>query len=181
MDHVTLIYKVLAGDATVVEQLALKRWLADREANIVEFEEIKGLLEKSVDATRADRDEFYQGWSRIQRIVRIRRRRRNRRRWGLVCILVVLLSAVIVIMIPSQRSKIQKFDNEPLAAVIPALERAYGIKIEVGSVTLLRCRYSGTFYNVPAAVVVNSLSASLNVSCVETAPGRYYLDGKGCQ
>lgn len=75
-----------------------------------------------------------------------------------------------------------RFERAPLQNVLEILEREFGIAFDVKKSEILACRFTGTFYrNDEIKEIIRTLSDSMHVEFVSTAPGKYLLTGEGCK
>lgn len=72
------------------------------------------------------------------------------------------------------------FDNHSLSAVLPVLERYYGVTIE-GSEGLLNCHYTGNFSQAELEEVLNTIAFTFPTEVnIEKKDDKYLLTGQGC-
>jgi len=71
------------------------------------------------------------------------------------------------------------FDDVPLSEVIPILENAYNVKIELKNKDLGNCRLHAPFNNEPIERVLDLIAETFSLK-VTSSSGIYLLDGAGC-
>ncbi len=96
MDRVTLIYKVLAGDANLPEQRTLARWLHESEENRREYENIR-LLWRSTMLVE-DRHPQEGAFDAIRHRVRKDQRRRRRMR-AIISVLLAMIFGLLLVFL----------------------------------------------------------------------------------
>jgi transmembrane sensor len=72
------------------------------------------------------------------------------------------------------------FDNTGLKDVIEAMEKYFGVEIEVNDPLLLNCRFTGAFNKPGIEQVLEVLTVSTNSSYKKVATNKIVLYGKGC-
>jgi len=71
------------------------------------------------------------------------------------------------------------FDDVPLSEVIPILEKAYDVQIELKNKNLGNCRLHSRFNNEPISRVLSLIAETFSLK-IESNNSRYLLDGLGC-
>lgn len=71
------------------------------------------------------------------------------------------------------------FDDVPLSEVIPILEKAYNVQIELKNKNLGNCRLHSRFNNEPISRVLSLISETFSLK-IESNNSHYLLDGPGC-
>ncbi|UOR06601.1 FecR domain-containing protein [Hymenobacter aerilatus] len=74
-----------------------------------------------------------------------------------------------------------EFEERPVAEVLTALEKAYGVDIMYDRATLAHCTVSITFYDEPLFEKLNLLCKSLGASYTLSTDAQILLHSKGCQ
>lgn len=77
------------------------------------------------------------------------------------------------------KEEVLVFDKTKLDEVITALEKYFDIKVEVNNLQLYDCRFTGRFYNPNLDVILEVLSASLNIKYT-LKDNNVSLTGAGC-
>lgn len=182
MDRVSLIYKVLSGEASLDEKKELDEWVTKSEANQEEFEDIKLLWENSPSPSDTDKDDT--GFEKIrQRIQQGFRRKKQIRSILYACIVITL--AVLLLLLFRQTwfrnpDGIQLNDTG-MNEVIKILENEYHIQIEVNNPQLLKCHFTATLYKIKdKQTALQSIEHSLDVAFISLSKRKYSLVGDGC-
>lgn len=174
MDRVALIYRVLSGEAQAWEREELNEWMTRSEANRREFEDIRLLWEFSREVEdQTGGDEF----KTIQRRVR-RRSTGSVMAGGVVLIAVAIVTGVIAFRSTAQIPEFMYFQRASLHEVAQAMERAYGIEIDIDSDTNATLAYTATLFRVKdKRIALRSIEHSLNVRFIEDGKHRYTVVG----
>ncbi|MEP1782950.1 FecR domain-containing protein, partial [Reichenbachiella sp.] len=77
------------------------------------------------------------------------------------------------------KEEVLVFDKTELDEVITALEKYFDIKVEVNNLQLYNCRFTGRFYNPNLDIILEVLSASLNIKYT-LKDNNVSLTGAGC-
>lgn len=183
MDRISLIYKVLSGEASGEEKRELKEWIARSEANREEFDDIKLLWESS--STPADTDqEDDDGFEGIRKRMQQHLQRSRRMRYAISTGILAVVAVILLVHLKQtwlRSSDSMQFNSASIRDVIQVLQETYDIKIEVSQSGLLDCKFSATFYNINEKdAALRSIEHSLNVQFVADAKNRYHLVGNGC-
>lgn len=72
------------------------------------------------------------------------------------------------------------FDDVPLSEVLPILEKAYDVRIELKNKDLGKCRLTTRFPDVSLEQAIAVIAETFSLQ-VENIQGRYLLNGAGCQ
>lgn len=72
------------------------------------------------------------------------------------------------------------FDDVPLSEVIPILERAYNVRIELKNKDLGNCRLRTRFNDESISRVLSLIAETFSLK-IDSDNGRYLLDGAGCE
>ncbi|WP_266202689.1 FecR family protein [Pontibacter kalidii] len=72
------------------------------------------------------------------------------------------------------------FGGKPLKEVLAALERYYGVTLQLAHPGLENCRFTGTFQNSELQEVLQVLEASLQLEIIKQDEHTYTLAGNGC-
>lgn len=173
MDRVALIYRVLSGEAQAWEREELNEWMTRSEANRREFEDIRLLWEFSREVEdQTGGDEF----KTIQR--RVRRRSTGSMMAGGVVLIAAIVTGVIAFRGTAQIPELMYFQRASLHEVAQAMERAYGIEIDIDSDTNATLAYTATLFRVKdKRIALRSIEHSLNVRFVEDGKHRYTVVG----
>ena len=178
MDKVSLMYKVLSGEAAPSEQKELADWIAESEANSEEFEDIKLLWESSVSSTDAY-DENDSGFEKIRQ--RVKQRLKAKSRLKHVLYAIALAGAVLIFVLLTKwtwfsSSDGVRFHRTGLNQVIKALEKSYDIKIDVNNTEIGKCQLTATFYRVDdERRTLEAIEHALNVEFVVQSKNKFRL------
>ncbi len=189
MDETYLINKVLSGDASETECEALEGWIAQSEANGIDFQNHKLLWEyEQALITKPEDDRYYyDGLHRIKG--RIQNKARNRKQfktyvWVSTVVVGMITIASLFFFYPRlshSPHEYLKFDKTDLKSTIHSLEKEFDIQIEVENSEVLTCRVTGTFFRIdPPQEILLSLANALNLECEPLRDGKYILKGSGC-
>ena len=182
MDRVSLIYKVLSGEASLDEKQELDEWVTKSEANQEEFEDIKLLWENAPLPSDIEQDET--GFEKIRQRIQQRSRRKKQIRHILYACLVVTLAIILILLIWQtwlRNSDGIQFNNTGMNEVIKMLENEYQIQIEVNNPQLLKCHFTATLYKIKdKQAALQSIEHSLDVAFVSQSKRKYSLVGNGC-
>ena len=80
----------------------------------------------------------------------------------------------------SWKSDTLVFADTRMKEVVLALERHYGVVIEVSQPEILNCHFSGTFAAAKITEVLEALTLAMDLRYEEREKGRYLLSGTGC-
>ncbi len=72
------------------------------------------------------------------------------------------------------------FKDTPLREMLPALQKQYGVPVEVADPSLLNCLFTSTFEDAALAEVLEAVSLSLDLRYAYR-DGKYVLTGEGCR
>ena len=79
------------------------------------------------------------------------------------------------------KTRVLRFDNLPLAEVIPVLERFYSIEMEVENEEILRCPFNSTIVDKPLDSVLRQIDLTFDkIGWREGPNGKITLYGQGC-
>jgi ferric-dicitrate binding protein FerR (iron transport regulator) len=73
------------------------------------------------------------------------------------------------------------FNATPLEQVLQDLERYYGIKLQLQSADLVKCRFTASFQDTDLDIVLQVLKATLQLDYQTQDNHTYTLTGKGCR
>lgn len=152
MDIVSLIHKVLSGEANAEEKRYLKNWKARHQENENEFESIKLLWEHSRHNDHEGSDvEFREVWERIDLRIEqlVHKKKVSARRNKILSVIGPVIFAgllIYILRIQYQTTTNLRFDNTTLENVIAALEKELDVNIQVSDKELLNCRFTGIFH-----------------------------------
>jgi hypothetical protein len=183
MEKTSLIAKILSGSATEGEKQAFAEWMNLHEENREEFKLIKLLYHQR--KMENDEDSFYEGLNIIKDRFYLRQRKARLRKNAFVFTFSSVLYSIILVLSyfyssNNSKSSYITFDHALLGHVIPIMEDAYGIKIEVESKAVLACTIKGTFYqDRNPHKVLQLLTQAANLS-TEKFEGKYLIKGNGC-
>ncbi len=182
MDRVSLIYKVLSGEASLDEKQELDEWVTKSEANQEEFEDIKLLWENSPLPSDIEQDET--GFEKIRQRIQHRSRRKKQIRHILYACLVVTLAVILILLFRQtwfRNSDGIQFNDTGMNEVIKMLENKYHIQIEVNNPQLLKCHFTATLYKIQdKQTALRSIEHSLDVAFIAQSKRKYNLVGNGC-
>ena len=182
MDRVSLIYKVLSGEANPSEQRELEDWIAKSEANRQEFEDIKLLWENSA-MTGDQPQEDDNGFEKIKQRMHNRLKKKRRLRYALYTIILAIVAVLFVLLLRQtwlSNTRGVRFNSAQMNDVVAFLERQYDIKIDVDNSKLLHCQLTATFYKVDERMALKSIEHSLNVEFIVQSKSKYSLTGNDC-
>lgn len=180
MNKVSLIYKVLSGEASAAEQKELADWVDETPGNREEFEDIKLLWTTTEQADGGD-SPLSDGFDKIKARVRAGVRRR---RWfkaiGKTVVIIVFGLAAFFLLHHSERwlPGAQNFELQDVALeeAIGVIDDRYNIRIEVEDRELLQRHITLVVYEVKHwQDVVESLAEALNVEVTAVSRKRYKL------
>lgn len=183
MDRVSLIYKVLGGEADQAEQKELEDWIAKSEANREEFEDIKLLWEFS--ETTPDHEHVDdRGFEKIKQQVMQRLKAKARLKHALYAIALAIAILLLVLVTKwtwfSDLDSVQ-FNRTGLNEIIKELEKNYSIQIDVSNPGIQRCRLTATFYKVDdEQLTLKAIEQALNVEFIMSGKRKYNLRGSAC-
>lgn len=182
MDRVSLIYKVLLGEANPAEKQELEEWVKQNEANLEEFNDIKLLWENSPLLEESGQDDF--GFEKIRQRIQQGVRTKRRIRYIIYTCILIIVTVIFIVLIKQtwlSNSDGVQFKSTGINDVIKMLEHRYDIKIEVNNSELLKCQLTATFYNVyDKQMALKSIEHSLNVEFITQSKNNYRLNGNGC-
>jgi hypothetical protein len=187
MDRVSLIYKVLSGEASAAERNELAEWIGQSAENKAEFEDIKLLWASSKGTGARATYRFDEGFMKIKARMRAEIRRQNWVRSGIRTAVIVLSGLILFLLFHHFRPGASgaeglRFDGVSLEEAIGVLEDEYNIAIEVDDMDLLKCRLTLILFRVDSAPeVVTSLAQSVNAEAALLSDKRYRLSGRGCK
>lgn len=182
MDRVSLIYKVLSGEANPSEQKELEDWIAKSEANREEFEDIKLLWENSIMAGDYPQEDD-NGFEKIKQRMHNRLKKKRRLRYALYTIILAMVVVLFVLLLRQTWLSTRhgaRFNNAQMNEVVTFLEKQYHIKIDVDNAKLLHCPLTATFYKVDEQMALKSIEHSLNVKFIVQSRSKYSLTGNDC-
>lgn len=187
MDRTLLIYKILSGEASEAESRQLKEWIAESDANLSEFLDVKLVWEHGglAESPPADPDDaFYDGLKKIREKLRIMRaKRRLNRAMALtgfsVSALLIVFTALIYIS-SNRAPRYIRFDDATMRQVIKTIEDQYPVSIEVERTAIFDCRFTGTFYRQATGDILASISKKLDLRYQVVGQNRFRIIGKGC-
>lgn len=182
MDRVSLIYKVLSGEANPSEQRELEDWIAKSEANREEFEDIKLLWENS-SMTNEHPQEDDSGFEKIRQLMQHRLTVKKRFRYALYTVILAIVTVLFVLLFRQtwlSTTHGARFNNAQMNEVVTVLEKQYDIKIDVDNLKLLHCQLTATFYKVNEEMALKSIEHSLNVEFIVRSRSKYSLIGNDC-
>ncbi|HRJ29730.1 MAG TPA: DUF4974 domain-containing protein [Cyclobacteriaceae bacterium] len=182
MDRVSLIYKVLSGEANPSEQRELEDWIAKSEANRQEFEDIKLLWENSA-MTGDQPQEDDNGFEKIKQRMHNRLKKKRRLQYALYTILLAIVAVLFALLLRQtwlSTTNGARFNNAQMNEVVSFLEKQYHIKIDVDNSKLLHCQLTATFYKVNEQMALKSIEHSLNVEFIARSKSKYSLAGNDC-
>lgn len=186
MEKLTLIRKVLSGQADAAELKELELWIAQSDENKTEFEDIRLLFENESTPEIDGTDDFDTGFERISSTILQRKRARERRRYAVLTAMaiVVVFTGFLFVKELGYEGKVREgmtFDDAPVEEVIRQLEKRYSLRVDVVNRDLLNCRLSATFYKVDSKEeVLRTVEHALGVRFIALAENRYKLEGDGC-
>lgn len=177
-----LIHKVLSNNATESERQTLEDWLSADVENQTEFNNVRLLW------TQLSHDSNPAGFEKIKNLIRERARSRKRENLIKSCLVLAVVLVVAFLTIVNLHVRQQnnpaylRFENATLSSVINDLEKHYSIKIEVETLTVLSCTFTGTFYKSQSSNEIIDIIASAASLTLEPKNGLIYkLKGEGCQ
>jgi ferric-dicitrate binding protein FerR (iron transport regulator) len=186
--HITLIHRVLAGEAGEVERRELEAWIGESGANRDEFDDLRLLWDFSVaegSGAIAKDVRFYDGLARIRSRFAGKRRRRRAARFGIGLSAAALIVAGLVALFHAGTSgapRVLEFNDVTLQKVLHSIEEEFNVVVETPEEGILACRFTGVFYGVDRAEdIMRSLSDAVNAEFIVTSAGKYRLNGKGCE
>lgn len=182
MDRVSLIYKVLSGEANPSEQRELEDWIAKSEANREEFEDIKLLWENS-PITGDPQHEDDSGFEKIKQRMEQRFGVKRRLRYALYTIILAMVTVLVVLQLRQtwlSTTHGVRFNNAQMNEIVTFLEKQYHIEINVDDSKLLHCQLTATFYKVDEQMALKSIEHSLNVEFIVQSKSKYSLTGDDC-
>ncbi len=83
--------------------------------------------------------------------------------------------------IMSWQSGILNFDNERMEAILPDLERHYGVRFTVENEEILDCTYKAIFEHAEIEEILDELGFGLNLEFNQTSEGYFEIAGVGCK
>lgn len=185
MENALLIFKVLSGNATAVEELQLKKWITESNDNRLEFEDVKLLFDNMRVVPRTDTLAINSQFDRMKSLVYKRQRRKRSIR--LAGLLIATLSGVILAGLlfryagSSSETGAVAFHHASLRKVIRFVEKRYGVDIEISDPELARCLVTATFFRATnEKEILSSLENSLEVRFNRVGETRYILTGSAC-
>lgn len=182
MDRVSLIYKVLSGEASLDEKKELDEWVTKSEANQEEFEDIKLLWDNSPLPSDTDQDET--GFEKIRQRIQQRSRRKKQIRAVLYACIVITLAVLFFLLLRQtwlRNPDGVQFNHTGMKDVIRMLENKYHIQIEVNNPELLKCHFTATLYKIQdKQTALRSIEHSLDVAFIFLSKRKYSLVGDGC-
>lgn len=182
MDRVSLIYKVLSGEATLDEKKELDEWVTKSEANQEEFEDIKLLWENSPFPSDTEQDET--GFEKIRQRIQQRSRRKKQIRSILYACIVITLAVLLLLLFRQTWFRSPdgiQLNDTGMNEVIKMLENEYHIQIEVNNPQLLKCHFTATLYKIKdKQTALQSIEHSLDVAFISLSKRKYSLVGDGC-
>ena len=78
------------------------------------------------------------------------------------------------------KSGLLVFQDEPLAEVLPVLERYYGVSLRLQNGQLANCRFTGSFRQAELEEVLTVLEATLQLDYSQLNNQTYTISGPGC-
>lgn len=81
----------------------------------------------------------------------------------------------------SWKTGIFRFNDTPLAEILPLIERYYGVHFEIVNTGLLSCTYNSDFANMNLDEMLEELSFALNLHIDKNDSGIYEVDGTPCR
>lgn len=185
MDRVNLIYKVLSGEASAIEQNELNDWIGQAPENKAEFEDIKLLWASSKETETENAGPFDDGFDKIKARMRARVKKKAWVRSLIRTAGIIVLGLITFFFFydssPGLTEGLQ-FNDVTLEQAIAVIADKYNIHIEVEDRELLKCHLTLVLYKVKTERdVVGSLAHSLNVDARPLSHKRYKLTGSGCQ
>jgi ferric-dicitrate binding protein FerR (iron transport regulator) len=72
------------------------------------------------------------------------------------------------------------FKDTPLREMLPALQKQYGVPVEVADPSLLNCLFTSTFEDAALEEVLEAVSLALDLRYAYR-DGKYVLTGEGCR
>lgn len=182
MDRVSLIYKVLSGEASLDEKQELDEWVTKSESNKVEFEDIKLLWENSPLPSDTEQDET--GFDDIRQRIQQQSRRKKQIRHILYACIVVTLAVLLFLLLRQTWLRNPDgiiFSDTGMKEVIEMLENKYHIQIEVNNPQLFKCHFTATLYKIQdKQTALRSIEHSLDVTFISQSKRKYSLVGNGC-
>ncbi|MFZ5972830.1 MAG: DUF4974 domain-containing protein [Bacteroidota bacterium] len=182
MDRVSLIYRVLSGEASPDEKKELDEWVTKSEANQEEFEDIKLLWENSPLPSDTEQDEA--GFEKIRQRIQQRSRRKKQIRSILYACIVITLAVLLFLLFRLtwfRNPEGIQFNDTGMNEVIKMLENEYQIQIEVNNPQLLQCHFTATLYKIKdKQTTLQSIEHSLDVAFISLSKRKYSLVGDGC-
>ncbi len=183
MDRVSLIYKVLAGEADSAQQKELEDWIAKSEANYEEFEDIK-LLWKLSETTTNHGLVDERGFKKIKQkvIQRLKAKARLKHAFHAIALAVSILILVLVTKRTwfSDSDGVQ-FNRTGLNEVIKELEKNYSIQIDMSNPEIQRCQLTATLYKVDdEQFALKAIEHALNVEFILSGKSKYSIRGSAC-
>lgn len=182
MDRVSLIYKVLSGEASLDEKKELDEWVTKSEANQEEFEDIKLLWDNSPLPSDTDQDET--GFEKIRQRIQQRSRRKKQIRAILYACIIITLAVLLFLLFRQTWFRNPdgiQFNDTGMNEVIKMLENEYQIQIEVNNPQLLKCHFTATLYKIKdKQTALQSIEHSLDVAFISLSKRKYSLVGDGC-
>ena len=185
MDRVSLIYKVLSGEANAIEEIELNDWIAQAPENKAEFDDIKLLWASSKETETENAGRFDDGFDKIRARMRARVKRKAWISSLIRTTAVIVLGLMAFFLFHESRPGLTEglqFNDVTLEQAIGVIADKYNIHIEVEDRELLKCHLTLVLYKVKTERdVVGSLAHSLNVDATLLSDKRYKLSGSGCQ
>jgi ferric-dicitrate binding protein FerR (iron transport regulator) len=184
MDKVSLIYRVLSGEASHEEAAVLDNWIKLSEANKEEFLNIKLLWENTPSDNKND-EESDKGLRKIKAKINSRR---TRAFLQAATKIILILGAIIFSMLmiysiavraSGKGARLNRFHDISLRAMCDSLEVQYGVSIRL-SPEIADCKFSGTFYSHSADMVLVTLSGKLKLNLEREDNRTFQLVGKAC-
>lgn len=185
MDYKSLIYRALEGNASPSELKRLEDWMASKDLNLVEFQNIKTLWENRIAPNTFEQNESLQILAKIKHQIHLRyaRKKKTRRVATLLTFTSgICLCLVLMWMTMNKPNKLPylKFDNTSLRQVVSTLDEKWNIHVEVENKEALECEFTGTFYNRPVEGVVRVIAIRLGLVVKVKNNNRFKLIGRGC-
>lgn len=185
MDRVSLIYKVLSGEASAAERMEMDEWVAETPGNKEEFEDIKLFWATANQADGENWPLFEDGFDKIKARIRadVRRRRWVNAVGKMVAIVVFGLGVFFLLhnveaWFPGAQTF--EFKDVALEQAIGVIEDRYHIRIEVEDPELLRRQVTLVVYEVNNAQdIVEALAQALNAEATALSGKRYRLTEAG--
>lgn len=184
MDKVSLIYKMLSGEASPEEKLMLDHWIKINESNQEEFDNIKLLWENAPDSGQFHEDSR-DGMRKIRAKIRVRRTKTSLQKTignSLLPASIGLSLIVFFAIIPRNKGsipKVAKFNNASLETICDSLEKQHDVAIEF-SPRIAGCKFSATFYNSSPDIILTALSEKLELTLERNNRNSFRLTGTHC-